>query len=145
MPLHSQIICLICFKSVNRTSCNHATNEAIPDVSKSKCGTARKTNTITIELIGMFNFHPSCQIIWSKRCRSALFHWGRLNTTVIHNGLQQGRTVLDLVLFPQLRLPALRPGKCSCFVYEGHDCELRRDILRTPWSSRPDIVFLLEN
>jgi len=64
---------------------------------------------------------------------------------VIHTGLQQGRTVLGLVQFPQLQLPALRPGRCSCFVYDWHDCDLRRDILRTPWSSRPDIVFLLEN
>jgi len=64
---------------------------------------------------------------------------------VIHTGLQQGRSVLGFVLFHQLRLPALRPGRCSCFVYEIHNCDLRRDILRTPWSSRPDIVFLLEN
>jgi len=72
-----------------------------------------------------------------------LFQWGRLNMAVIHTGLHRGRSVLD-VLFPQLRLLALHQSKYSCFVYDAHDYDLRPDILRTSWSSRLDIVFLLE-
>ena len=63
---------------------------------------------------------------------------------VIHRGLQQGRSVLGLVIFHQLQLPVLRPSKRSCLEKRVFGL-LMRDIPRTVWSSRPDTVFLLES
>jgi len=48
------------------------------------------------------------------------------------------------VLFRQLQLPVPHPSKRSCCVFCQSDV-LTRDILRTPWSSRPDTVTLLES
>jgi len=86
-------------------------------------------------------------VIWSKRYRPALSHLDRLNTAVIHSGLQQGRSMLGLVVFHQLRSPVLRPSTRSWCEY---NCSLMKcmqipDILRTVSSSRPDTVFLLES
>ena len=69
---------------------------------------------------------------------------------VTHTGLQQDRSVLGLGFLDQLQLPVPRPNKCSCCVFGGcfHGrlkSILKPDILRTLWSNRPDIVFLLES
>jgi len=81
-------------------------------------------------------------IIWSRQRKSVLFHSCTLNMAVFHSGLRQGRLILGFLMFRQLQLPVPHPSKCSCCVV--CQCALvRPDTLRTPWSSRPDTVFLL--
>jgi len=84
-------------------------------------------------------------ITWSRQRRWALFRWCTLYKAVIHTRLQQGRLLLGFDLLCQLQLPVPRPSKCSCFVFSHCARLLRPDILHTPWSSRPDTVFLLES
>jgi len=52
--------------------------------------------------------------------------------------------VLGFELLDQPQLPVLRPNRYNCFVFLHRD-SLRPHIQRTPWSSRPDTVFLLES
>jgi len=65
---------------------------------------------LTVRII---SFSPHFHLISSKRHRSALFLWCRLNMAMFHTGLQQGRSLLGFGLFRQLRLPVPRPNTCS--------------------------------